>query len=243
MSIDKKRGSGKVASIILGAGYGTRLQKGIREDCSQEFLHLLGVPKPLLPVGRKLLIDYWIEDFKACPLVEETYVITNAHFYDSFKTWAVSTGFPVDNILNDGTTDNESRLGAISDINMVLEAKQIKSRGLDILIVAGDTLFYSDFSINAFLNSTVNTCRTVYYELKDPQEVTKRGIIETDVNGYITGFLEKPSLGQTTSKKACPALYYITNDAIPLVSEFLNEKKNAPLCERDAPGQLLAYIY
>eukprot|EP00123_Amoebidium_parasiticum_P015077 comp22773_c0_seq2/m.35619 comp22773_c0_seq2/g.35619 ORF comp22773_c0_seq2/g.35619 comp22773_c0_seq2/m.35619 type:complete len:236 (-) comp22773_c0_seq2:132-839(-) len=202
-----------------------------------------GLPKPLLPVGKKPLIDYWVDDFKECARVKEIYVVTNAFFHKEFEKWAHDAGFPPENIVNDGTLDNDTRLGAIVDINLVLETKGIVSRELDVLIVAGDTLFYRDFSVSSFVAAIPNTSATVYYELADQSEASKRGIIETDSQGYVTAFKEKPHPSQTTSRKACPALYFLTNEAAGLVQRFLDEKKDAPLAEKDAPGQLLAYLY
>lgn len=46
--------------IILAAGYGTRLEKDIKNDPKQRYKHLLGVPKPLVPVGGESLISRWM---------------------------------------------------------------------------------------------------------------------------------------------------------------------------------------
>ena len=45
--------------LILAAGYGTRLARDLAE--SSEYAHLIGCPKPLLPVAGKPLITYWME--------------------------------------------------------------------------------------------------------------------------------------------------------------------------------------
>jgi len=37
--------------LILAAGYGTRLAKGIEADQTGNFNHLKGLPKALLPIG------------------------------------------------------------------------------------------------------------------------------------------------------------------------------------------------
>jgi choline kinase len=48
--------------IILAAGYGTRLQRDIEND--PQYKHLLGVPKPLVPVGGECLISRWMKIIK-----------------------------------------------------------------------------------------------------------------------------------------------------------------------------------
>ena len=46
--------------IILAAGYGTRLQRDIENDPKQQYKHLLGVPKPLVPVGGECVVSRWM---------------------------------------------------------------------------------------------------------------------------------------------------------------------------------------
>jgi UTP-glucose-1-phosphate uridylyltransferase len=83
----------------------------------------------------------------------------------------------------------------------------------------------------------------VYYDVGDPEETKKRGIIEVDeATGRVLKLLEKPDPSETTSRKACPAFYAYRNSTLPLVREFIEEHKHLPLEERDAPGKLLAWL-
>ena len=52
-------------------------------------------------------------------------------------------------LVNDGTESNEDRLGAVADICLVIQQQKFESE--DILIVAGDTLFFPDFSLKDFI--------------------------------------------------------------------------------------------
>jgi UTP-glucose-1-phosphate uridylyltransferase len=122
-----------------------------------------------------------------------------------------------------------------------LEAKEIGSTNL--LIVAGDTLFSNDFQLSTYLETCeVDGDNVVYYELTDPAEVSKRGIIELDPHGVVKNFIEKPSPSETASRLACPAFYFLKNQSLALVSKFIEEKKDRPLVERDAPGMLIAWL-
>lgn len=47
--------------LILAAGYGTRLEQDLKSDAGTAYKHLVGIPKPLLPLGDKVLLDYWME--------------------------------------------------------------------------------------------------------------------------------------------------------------------------------------
>ena len=63
--------------LILAAGYGTRLERDLRQDLTGEYKHLIGVPKPLLPIGRQPLISYWLEALKPLPNANKVYVVVS----------------------------------------------------------------------------------------------------------------------------------------------------------------------
>jgi NDP-sugar pyrophosphorylase family protein len=81
---------------------------------------LVGLPKALVPVGGKPLLDYWLESFERSG-VAPVYVICNARHYDHFKRWAEGRGFPLANLLNDGTVCNEERKGAIGALGWAMQ--------------------------------------------------------------------------------------------------------------------------
>jgi len=229
-------------AIILAAGYGTRLEKDLQSDLSGKHQHLIGLPKELLPIANKPLINYLVEAINQCVQIDSTYIITNHLFYDLFKQWATENQFPLENIISDTTRDNENRLGAIADIALTIKQKEIDD---DLLIVAGDTLFYPDFKLEEVitqfyqLQGSLITC----YHLTDDQETMKRGIIEIDHSKQVINFLEKPSPEETSSRLACPPLYIYHRNTLPLIHSFLAEKATASLQERDAPGNLVKYLY
>ncbi|KAI9348826.1 mannose-1-phosphate guanyltransferase beta-like protein [Pilaira anomala] len=233
-----------VKVLILGAGYGTRLQRDLK--ASKEYNHLLGVPKALLPLGhRDALITHWVELFEAHGVTAEQdiYVVTNGQCYQSFQTWASLHKIPLDHIVSDGTETNETRLGAVPDI--LFGIHHFGLNGSDVLVVGGDTLFLHDFNLNQFLeNFKQDACLVTAYQVPD-NDVQKFGIIETDPQGTITSFLEKPDPSATKSRSACPCFYLFHRHAIPFIQEFIDKCKesNAPKEAYDATGKCLAYLY
>ncbi|KAI9245507.1 nucleotide-diphospho-sugar transferase [Helicostylum pulchrum] len=235
-----------VKVLILGAGYGTRLQRDLK--ASEEYNHLLGVPKALLPLGnRDALITHWVELFEAHGVTAENdiFVVTNGQCYESFKLWANLHHIPLNHIVSDGTETNETRLGAVPDI--LFGINHFKLNQSDVLVVGGDTLFLHDFSLNDFLQNfgtNSDSCLVTAYQVPD-QDVQKFGIIETDSQGIITSFLEKPDPSATKSRSACPCFYLFHHNAIPLIEEFINmcKESNAPKEAYDATGKCLAYLY
>ena len=116
--------------LILAAGYATRL-----------YPLTLTQPKPLLPVAGKPMIEYVLDNI--APIgVDHVYVVTNAKFADHFQRWADSyraTKAKLDfTIINDGSTDDSNKLGAIGDLNLVLNKEKVND---DLIVVAGDNLF------------------------------------------------------------------------------------------------------
>src|SRR5262249_15348958 len=120
-----------VKLIVLGAGYATRL-----------YPLTLDQPKPLLPVAGRPMIEHVLDNLKPIQEIDHVYVVTNAKFAGHFQRWAdaygaTHAGAPI-TIINDQTTDESNKLGAIGDIDLVVTEAQIED---DIIVVAGDNLF------------------------------------------------------------------------------------------------------
>ena len=135
--------------LFLCAGYGTRLERDLKN--SSEFPECIGRPKGLLPVGEKALISYWFDSMKSIEeILSEVIIVTNDKHQEQFhksKKWYAPNFSKNLKIINDGSTSNETRLGAVSDIKFGLESKYDE----DVLVVAGDTLFMDDFNLGDFI--------------------------------------------------------------------------------------------
>src|SRR5512137_413426 len=124
--------------LILAAGYATRL-----------YPLTLTQPKPLLPVAGKPMIEYVLDNLALIEGIERVYVVTNAKFVGHFQQWAdrYHAGHPkLDfTIVNDGSTDDSNKLGAIGDLHLLLTREKVDD---DVIVVAGDNLFSQ--SLEAF---------------------------------------------------------------------------------------------
>jgi len=102
-------------------------------------------------VGGRPLLDRWLDSFVSVGIpASRVHVVTNAKFYNLFVDWANRTGVPADNVVNDGTTSNDDRLGAVADLQLVVEKNGLlKDR--DLIVVAGDTLFQEGFNVQEFI--------------------------------------------------------------------------------------------
>ena len=122
--------------VILVAGHGTQLESDIREKGPRD---LVGVPKALLPgVNGKKILDSWWCCLNQKNIFSDVYLVTNADKYKHYERWATANQFPIENIINDGTTTAANAIGAVTDFQLAINTRNIDE---DVLVVAGDMLF------------------------------------------------------------------------------------------------------
>ena len=206
-------------ALVLAAGYATRL-----------YPLTLDRPKALLEVGGRPMLDHVLDRLQAMG-VDETIVVTNAKFTPHFEEWA--TGKENVLIVNDGTTSNDDRLGAIGDTGFVLDQTGLDD---DLVVVAGDNLFGEDVSGFAAYGQEVDAPVLAVHEVGDLSLMGEYNQIEIDDEGRITFFEEKPENARSTL--AGVALYFYPRHTFPLIRQYLAEGNNP-----DQPGRLVEWLY
>lgn len=212
--------------LILAAGYATRLYPLTENK-----------PKPLLEVAGKPMIEWVIDNLAAIPDIHRLIIVTNNKFAGTFDAWAAEYGKKHPNIaftiVNDGSTSDSDKLGAIGDIHYVLHHEKIADE--DLLVVAGDNLFsepVTDFAQAA----KAHPATVALYDVGDLEAIKKYNNITTDAAGRITHFEEKPA--NPTSTLTAIALYYYRADVLPLIDTYIAEGNNP-----DQPGRLIQWLY
>jgi len=212
--------------IILAAGYATRL-----------YPLTFTKPKPLLPVARKPLIEHVLDNLAPIEGIDRVYVATNAKFANAFRRWAAqyratkaNLGFT---IVNDGSTDDANKLGAIGDINFVLQTQNVND---DVIIVAGDNLFSDKLGAFGIFCREKNAPVLALYDVRDLEQIKKYNAISLDGDGRITFFEEKPK--NPTSTLTGIALYFYPKHSLPLIREYIRDGNNP-----DQPGRLVQWLY
>lgn len=208
--------------IILAAGYATRLYPLTKNTA-----------KPLLKVGDKSILDHIVEKVEKVDVVDEVFIVTNDKFYPDFVKWALGyKGGKSIKVVNDHTTTNDNRLGAIADIQYVMDDVDLDD---DLLVLAGDNLF--DFELVDFVEfyeSVGADCITTH-QLDDVEEIKRTGVIELDDRGVVTSFEEKPE--HPKSNLAVPPFYIYQRETLPLIGKYLAEGENP-----DAPGNFIPWL-
>jgi glucose-1-phosphate thymidylyltransferase len=212
--------------ILLAAGYATRL-----------YPLTLTRPKPLLPVAGKPMIEYVLDNLAPIDGIDRVYVVTNAKFAAHFQKWSDhyrATKSKLNfTIVNDGSTDDSNKLGAIGDIHFVLETQDVDD---DLIVVAGDNLFSEKLGGFGKFCCEKNAPVLALYDVGDLEQIKKYNAISVDGNGRITFFEEKPANPASTLTGI--ALYFYPRSSIPLIRQYITEGNNP-----DQPGRLVQWLY
>ena len=206
--------------LILAAGYATRLY-----PLTENF------PKPLLKIGGKAILDWLLEDIDTAGVVDQYVVISNHRYAPHFREWAGRHSLPI-RVVDDGTVSNETRLGAVSDIQFAIESLDLKD---DMLIIAGDNVL--DFSLTRFIRYAQRrgtSCAMRYHE-PDEARLRRSGVCEIDGDERLLSLQEKPEA--PGSHWCTPPFYYYTARDAARIGEAI-----ADGCETDAPGSLLGWM-
>lgn len=206
--------------LILAAGYATRLY-----PLTENF------PKPLLKVGEKTILDWLVDDIHTSGLVDEYVVISNHKFAQHFEEWAKTKNQKI-TVVDDGTDTNETRLGAVKDIQFAIDTLKLDT---DMLVIAGDNVL--DFSLTkfaAYAQKKGTSCIMRYFE-PDTKKLMKSGVVSIDENDKVLCMQEKPE--NPASNWCCPPFYYYSKNDAKLLQKGIESG-----CGTDAPGSYIAWL-
>ena len=212
-----------MVALILAAGYGTRL-----------YPLTLNKPKALLEVGGKTILDRLVGAIGLIKECKKAFIVTNEKFYENLHKWAVSSRYSFEiEVINDATTSNETRLGAIGDINIVLEKEKIND---DLLITGSDNLFDLDLRDFAKFGHKKRPFSSIaLFDVGDKELAKKYGICNLDKDNKVIDFQEKPPSPKSTL--AATALYYIPKEKVEKIREYMKTNLS-----KDAPGNLMKWL-
>jgi glucose-1-phosphate thymidylyltransferase len=214
-------------AVFLCAGFATRMYPLTRD-----------FPKPLLPVAGRPVLDYLMEQVLDLTEIDAVHIVTNAKHIDRFEDWSrgwlprLSARNITLELHNDGATGAESRLGACTDLRLVLRQA---GRSGAYLVSAGDNiyLFHIAQPWRHFLSSTTH-CLIALAE-HDPQALRRTGVPVFGVSDRVLGMLEKPD--NPLPGWFCPPLYFLRPSARERLADFLDAA--GPV---DAPGHFIDYL-
>ena len=206
--------------LILAAGYATRLY-----PLTENF------PKPLLTVGEKTILDWLVDDIDTAGVIDEYVVISNHKYAHHFEAWAASKTQKI-TVVDDGTTSNETRLGAVCDVQFAIEKLGIDD---DMLVIAGDNVL--DFSLTEFIRYSLEkkTSTIMRYYEPDDKKLLKCGVVTINEDDKVLYMTEKSP--NPATHWCCPPFYYYTKEDARRVKDGI-----AAGCGTDAPGSYIAWL-
>lgn len=212
--------------VVLAAGYATRL-----------YPLTLTQPKSLLPVAGRPMVEHVLEKLAPVEDIDWVYLVTNSKFAGRFEDWATryraARPEPGLTVIDDGTTDDANRRGAIGDLDLVIAHEEIDD---DLIVAAGDNLFSEGLQDFGRFCREKNAPVLAVYDVGSLEEIKRYSSITVDESGRITFFEEKPE--RPTSTLAGVALYFYPSSTLPLVRRYVAEGNNP-----DQPGRLVQWLY
>jgi len=215
----------ELKAIIPAAGYGTRLYPLTKDT-----------PKALLDIAGKPVLSHVLDRIELLDEVDQVFIVTNDKFYNVFADWvdlyAQQLTMDVE-VINDGTTTNENRLGAIGDKYLAIKKGKIKDNILDI---SSDNLF--DFELGKALEVFNETEGSVIglYDVKNINLARHYGIVAVDAENKLTAFQEKPK--NPLSTLASIGIYMFQKDQVPLFKKYVDLGH-----AKDAPGYFVEWLH
>jgi len=213
--------------LILAAGYATRLYPLTETKA-----------KPLLDVAGKPMMEWVIDNLAPIKGIEKVYVVTNNKFAADFQAWAdhynETHGKLSFEIINDGSTSDADKLGAIGDINLCIARANLTAS--DLIVVAGDNLFNQ--SLEGFGTHCQQAGKPVLgiYDVGSLDQAKKYGVVAVDGSGTITSFEEKPAEPKSTLIGI--ALYFYPKETVAMIPTYLAAGNNP-----DQPGRFVQWLY
>ena len=209
-------------NIVIAAGYATRLG-----ELTKNF------PKPLLQIGESTILGRMLDDIDRIEDIDEHIIITNHRFAPIFEDWAAKQTYkkPV-TIVDDGTSTNETRLGAVCDLLFAIEKLSIDD---DLLVVAADNILMFSFQEFVDFAKSRHTSCIMCHEQPSIERLQRTGVVVLNENGRVLNMEEKPQVPK--SHWAVPPFYIYMRKDLELVRDSVNNG-----CGKDAPGNLAHYM-
>lgn len=221
-------------NIVIAAGYATRLGELTRN-----------FPKPLLKIGQSTILGRMLDDIDQIPEIDEHIIVTNHRFAGIFEEWASQQHYskPV-TIVDDGTSTNETRLGAVRDLQFAISyldnrgwgaSSPFKGEREGLLVVAADNLLFFSFKDFVSFAKEKGTPCIMCHQQPSREKLQRTGVVVIDADHKVLNMEEKPQAPKSTW--AVPPFYIYNKENIDMIMHAIDNG-----CGYDAPGNLAHYM-
>jgi glucose-1-phosphate thymidylyltransferase len=213
-------------AIILAGGYAVRLLPLTRH-----------IPKPLLPVAGKPVIDYIVDQLVDIPDIDKIIVSTNTWYAENFRYWQqhLSPGDKEIAVVSEPTHSEQEKFGAIAALNFIIQNQKLADE--ELLIIAGDNIFefrLKDFILfyRKYLKPAIALCDLSQgnFDLK------QYGLASLDGQSRLIDFQEKPA--SPRSSLAATGCYIYPRGLLANLRRYLADQHSP-----DAPGYFVEWLH
>ncbi|MCY4123365.1 MAG: NDP-sugar synthase [Acidobacteria bacterium] len=201
-------------ALLLAGGFGTRLRP-----------LTLNTPKPIVPIFDRPFLYHQIELLRRVPEVDEVILSLNYHpeRIEAVVGRGDDAGLPIRYVVEPQPLGTG---GAVKFAEPYLDGTTI--------VFNGDVLTETDLAALVEHHRTRGARATIV--LAPVEDPTRYGLVETDGDGNVTRFLEKPDPAQVTCNTINAGIYVLepdTFDRIPADTKYSIERRYFPsLVER-----------
>jgi len=198
-------------TIILAGGYAKRLWPLTKN-----------IPKQLLLVGGRPMIEYIIEKLEAQEEIDKIIISTNKKFEKNFKEWLLKYKSAKDiELVIEPARSEDNKLGSVGALGYLIKEKKLDE---ELMIIGGDNLFEFD------LRNLINYYRekdgdiVALYDLKSIQKARNYGVAKIDKEMRIIDFVEKPE--NPPSTLVSTACYILSSEGVRSILTYLDKGEN-----------------
>lgn len=200
----------KIKGMILAAGQGTRVRP-LTQD----------LPKPMIPILGKPVMEYLVEHLVKHGVDEIMVNVAYKHwkienYFGNGSTWGANIGYSYEGVYEYGEVSAKS-MGSAGGMRKIQDFGGFFDT--TTLVICGDALIDLDIQAAVLEHKAKKSMASVITLEVPLSEVSNYGVVETDNNGRIIAFQEKPKPEEARSTMVSTGIYIFEPEVINLIPQ------------------------
>lgn len=198
----------KIKGMILAAGQGTRVRPLTKD-----------LPKPMIPILGKPVMEYLVEHLARYGVEDIMVNVAHKHwkienYFGNGSRWGTNIGYSYEGVYEYGEITPKS-LGSAGGMRKIQDFGGFFDT--TTIVLCGDALIDLDIGAAVFEHKAKKAMASVITLEVPKSEVSNYGVVETDTEGRILAFQEKPSPDEARSLFASTGIYIFEPEVIDLI--------------------------
>jgi mannose-1-phosphate guanylyltransferase len=198
----------QLKGMILAAGQGTRVRPLTKD-----------MPKPMIPILGKPVMEYLIEHLARHGVHEIMVNVAHSyrkieHYFSNGSRWGVDIGYSFEGVYDHGEI-KPSPLGSAGGMRRIQDFGGFFDQ--TTIVLCGDALIDLDIGAALKEHKAKKAMVSIVTMAVPDSEVVNYGVVETDEEGRVLSFQEKPKPEEARSNLASTGIYFFEPEAIALI--------------------------